>query len=328
MEDAAHRLASDGRKQALSGGGARLLLVDDDAVPRIVLARQLARRGFEVRQAASGAEALQLAGTGWPQALVLDYLMPDMDGLAVLQRLRADAATAELPILLLTTLDDPATLVDAFEQGVDDYVTKPGHPDEVSVRLIRLLRQAERRAHLTQAATVDPLTQLLNRRGLEEAGERLVASALAHGEALACLIFDFDHFKLVNDTYGHAAGDAVLAEASRRLRSCLRRDDAAGRYGGEEFVALLRGADVPAALEIAERIRHTVAATPVATAVGPVPITISGGGAVLGLAAGTWAALVAAADAALYRAKAAGRDRICFAPEPSEAATIGSHSAG
>jgi diguanylate cyclase (GGDEF)-like protein len=303
------------------GQAARLLLVDDEPIARTILARQLQQRGFTVRQAGSGESALAGARSGWPQALLIDYLMPEMDGLAVVRRLRAEPATADLPIVLLTALDQPATIVDAFEQGVDDYVAKPAHPDEVTVRLLRLLRLAERQARLTQAATIDALTGLLNRRGLDEIGERLTRQWAQGGDELACLLFDLDHFKRVNDTYGHAAGDAALAEAGRRLRACLRQSDPAGRYGGEELAALLPATGWPAALTVAERIRQAICQEPVATPAGLVTITISGGVALLGdTQPPTWAALLARADAALYRAKQAGRNRIAPAAAAPAAA--------
>jgi two-component system cell cycle response regulator len=307
------------------GRGARLLLVDDDRVSRTILARQLEQRGFTVQQAASGEQALALVRSGWPQALLIDYLMPELDGLAVVRRLRAEPATADMPIVLLTALDQPATIVDAFEQGVDDYVAKPVHPDEVTVRLLRLLRLAERQARLAQAAMGDALTGLLNRRGLDLTGEQLVRQAVQRGEELACLLFDLDHFKRVNDTHGHAAGDAVLVETARRLRACLRQTDSAGRYGGEEMAALLPGASGPAALAAAERVRQAIQQEPVVTPAGRVPVTISGGVALLSETwPATWAALLARADVALYRAKQQGRNRIERAePRAAAAPAIG-----
>lgn len=308
---------------------ARLLLVDDDRVTRTILARQLEQRGFLVRQAASGEQALTIVRDGWPQALLIDYLMPGMDGLAVVRQLRADPATADIPIVLLTALDQPATIVDAFEQGVDDYVTKPVHPDEVTVRLLRLLRLAERQVRLTQAAMGDALTGLLNRRGLDETGAQLVRQAALRGEELACLLFDLDHFKQVNDTYGHAAGDLVLAETARRLRMCLRQTDPAGRYGGEEMAALLPGAGQSAALLVAERVRRAIQQEPVATPAGGVPVTISGGVALLSdTLPATWTQLLARADAALYRAKQLGRNRIEQAQPPTAASPASVVAAG
>lgn len=306
------------------GREARLLLVDDDPIARTILARQLRQRGFVLEQAASGAAALAGVRTGWPRAMLIDYLMPDMDGLAVVRQLRADPATADLPIVLLTALDQPAMIVDAFEQGVDDYVAKPAHPDEVTVRLLRLLRQAERQARLAHEATVDGLTGLLNRRGLDETGERLVWQALQHGDEVACVLLDLDHFKHINDTYTHAAGDAVLAEVARRLRYCLRQSDPAGRYGGEEFAAALPGAGLPAVLVVAERVRLAVMQQPVMTPTGLVSITVSVGVALLSESQpATWSTLLARADAALYQAKAAGRNRVVPAPPlPSEAAGV------
>jgi two-component system, cell cycle response regulator len=296
----------------------RILVVDDDVVARTVLCRRLSTRGFTVREAPDGAAALEIAAGGWPQAIVLDYVMPGMDGLQVVQQMRANPATAELPVVLLTALNDTQAVVTAFEQGVDDYVIKPAHPDEVTVRLYRLLRQAERRALLEQAATVDALTGLLNRRGVQEMSARISAEKPVNG-VVACLLFDLDHFKRVNDLLGHPAGDAVLAEVARRLRGCLRQSDIAGRHGGEEFIALVPATSKMVALAVAERIRGAVAATPIFTDKGPVDLTISGGIA-LRDADEAWEELIARADTALYRAKANGRNQIVLADEAQPAA--------
>jgi diguanylate cyclase (GGDEF)-like protein len=303
----------------------RLLLIDDDAVARTILARQLTERQFVVRQAVDGLSGLTIIRSGWPRAVVLDYVMPGLDGLAVVRQLRADPATIELPVILLTALDQPQTVVEAFEQGVDDYVGKPAHPDEVSVRLCRLLRLAARRQRLAQAATVDSLTGLLNRRGLDELAETLVDRAQQRGEELACLLFDLDHFKQINDRFGHAAGDEVLVEVARRLRGGLRQHDRAARYGGEELTVLLPGTAWVAAVGVAERLRRLIGAKPIMTAAGPVPVTTSGGVAMLGQPAGSWPELRERADAALYAAKAAGRDRIVLAgPMGQLTAMVGS----
>jgi diguanylate cyclase (GGDEF)-like protein len=292
------------------GTSARILVIDDDAITRTVLLRQLTQRGFEARGATSGAEGLEIIRTGWPQAVLCDYLMPGVDGLAVVRCLRADAATAELPVILLTALDEPEAIVDAFEQGADDYVTKPAHPDEVRVRLIRLLRQAERRAHLAEAASHDTLTSLHNRRGLEESVAALLRQAQQQRAVFACVLFDLDHFKRINDQHGHAVGDQVLAETARRIADCLRARDVAARYGGEEFLVLLPTITAPDAVAVAERVRLRIEHEPFETSVGHVPITISGGVALFRPDDESWDALVARADAALYQAKQQGRNRI------------------
>jgi diguanylate cyclase (GGDEF)-like protein len=209
-------------------------------------------------------------------------------------------------------------MVAALDAEVDDFLTKPLDSVELRARLrsgLRVLdlqeRLLETQAALHHQATHDHLTGLWNRRMiLEELGAELARATREH-RPVAIAIGDLDRFKDVNDTHGHATGDAVLQASAKRLQSVLRSYDAVGRLGGEEFLLLLPAAERTEALEIAERARAAVAAEPIASPVGPIAISMSLGIACRQLGEATEAvALVEAADAALYRAKAGGRNRV------------------
>jgi diguanylate cyclase (GGDEF)-like protein len=159
-------------------------------------------------------------------------------------------------------------------------------------------------------ATTDGLTGLSNRRSLFHLAERSFAAATRYGRPLTALMFDIDHFKRVNDTYGHGVGDEVLREIARRCESGVREVDILGRYGGEEFVALLPETGLDGAMGVAERLRTSVGGTPIETSAGPIPITISAGVAALGGGCASLKDLLEQADAALYDAKHSGRNRV------------------
>jgi two-component system cell cycle response regulator len=204
--------------------------------------------------------------------------------------------------------------VNGLDAGAVDYIVKPFDRQELLARVRAALRTKTTRDELAAEAVTDSLTGLLNRSHLAAAADEHVALAARGERPLSCLMIDLDHFKAVNDTYGHAAGDAVLTETGRRFARTVRRSDVLVRYGGEEFVVLLPDTDTIGAVTIAARLRETLAAGPVLFPradgeIVEIPVRAS-----IGVA--TWrrdlasAALIAEADGALYRAKALGRDRV------------------
>jgi two-component system, cell cycle response regulator len=302
-----------------------VLVVDDDASTRLLVSRWLAKDGFAVFEATSGENALQQLNA--PErarspfdCMVLDVMMPGMTGLEVLARVRTSGAEGP-PILMLTahaTCDEE--VVKAMEEGASDYIFKP-FSGPVLVARVRALATRAREARMLQmrlqeaeaSATIDPLTTLFNRRHLEKALVEEAARARRQHARCAVLLCDIDHFKNVNDTHGHAEGDRALQYFGVKLQSILRGEDRAFRYGGEEFLLLLPGADADGASRVAERLRSAVNLEPfeIARTREALRLTFSGGVAVLGEASDySFRGVVEAADKALYEAKKAGRNCI------------------
>jgi diguanylate cyclase (GGDEF)-like protein len=224
-------------------------------------------------------------------------------------------------ILLLTAKDAKESVVEGLESGADDYLTKPFNPQELKARIRVGLRLLELEDKLVQAreamrykATHDTLTGIWNRGAILDALNREIWRSRREGSSLGVLLADLDHFKSVNDTYGHLAGDCVLREVARRMQADIRSYDALGRYGGEEFLILLPNCGNRETREKAERIRVAIVQGPMDTPAGPLNITMSIGG----VATGDWPAdsanqILQMADLALYRAKEEGRNRTVMA---------------
>jgi len=295
----------------------KVLIADDEFVSRRLLESSLTRWGYDVLVAGDGEEAARiLLAPDGPKLAVLDWLMPGMDGIQVCQEVRGNKSEPYTYILLLTSKRSQDDIILGLEAGADDYVTKPFDPAELKVRLRtgkRILFLQEQlisaREALRDQATRDQLTGLWNRSMvLELLGEEL-NRANREGNSLAVVMADLDNFKAVNDTYGHAIGDIVLCAAAAAMRDAVRRYDAVGRYGGEEFLIVLPGCDEANAMSHAERLRHAVSQVAVGAkdAIRP---TVSLGVAVTNPGTSREPIdLLQAADDALYEAKRSGRDR-------------------
>jgi two-component system cell cycle response regulator len=295
---------------------ARVLVVDDSALARAVVVRHLAREGYEVLEAGSGEEALEVCELDPPDVVLLDVEMPGIGGHETLRRIVAHPVLGDMPVLFLTGLTDPADLAEGLRLGAHDYVRKPFEAVELQARVRTAVRTSalqealrERNADLERLASSDGLTGLSNRRFLEEQAARAVSRLKRHGGSMGVVILDVDAFKAVNDTFGHAAGDQVLVTVARRLGAAVRTEDLLGRWGGEEFVVLAADTQGEGVARLAERLRAAVAATPVPVGDREHVVTISAGWAA-GHGGVPFAALVRAADDALYAAKAEGRDRV------------------
>ena len=292
-----------------------MLVAENSDAVRDELLRRLAERGHRVAGAGDGEQALALVEREIPDVVLLDHELPGIDGMTVLDRLRADDRLAAVPVIMLTQSSDPELLVEALRRGAHDYLRKPFDPAELDARVIAALRvkrlhdallDANRR--LARQALTDDLTGLANRRHGAHQLDREIALGVRHGRLLALARVDVDHFKAINDTHGHQAGDQVLAEVARRLAGAVRGGDELARWGGDEFVAILPGTDRAGALRAAERLRAAVAEAPVDAAGGALDVTVSIGWA-------HWAGdtpddLLARADRSLYRAKDAGRNTV------------------
>jgi two-component system, cell cycle response regulator len=293
----------------------RVLIADDDWLTARMLETDLQTRGYEVTIVGDGAEAWEILKTDdRPQIAILDWMMPIMDGLEVCRRVRR-ASGPYVYILLVTGKADPDSVVMGMDAGADDYIRKPFYPAELRARLRSGKRIVDLEEKLRRQATHDALTGILNRGAIMERVAVEMERAYRDSEHLCIAMVDLDHFKLVNDTYGHSAGDTVLCEMASRMSSVLRPYDSIGRYGGEEFIVVFPNCEVASALAIAERIRCSISGATVSTQIEKILVTASIGIAEVRYSADTKAA-IREADNALFRAKQKGRDRVEFsAPE-------------
>jgi two-component system, cell cycle response regulator len=305
----------------------RILIAEDDPISRRMLQAFLAKWGYDVETAADGQEALAaLEQPNAPQLAVLDWMMPGLEGPQVCQKVRQLTDRPYTYILLLTARGQQDDLLRGLASGADDYLTKPFDSQELRARLRvgeRIL-ELERnliaaREELRFRATHDVLTGIPNRATVLDAAQRECSRQLREGGALSVMILDLDHFKSVNDTYGHLCGDQVLREAARRIAACVRTYDTVGRYGGEEFLVVAPATDGSGAVALAERIRQSIEQPPIETDAGPIQATAS-----CGIASSNCgstvpaAALLKLADDALYQAKALGRNRWKLAGVPDQ----------
>ena len=292
----------------------RVLAAEDNPVFQSMLRTMLTKWGYQAVIARSGTEAWNiLQSEDAPRLAVLDWMMPGMDGLEICRRIRSARQEPYIYILLLTARTESQDLIEGMDAGADDYLTKPFNAHELRVRLRagrRILDLQEEllkaREALREQATHDGLTGLLNRSSILEKLDEELSRAARAGDPVSVLMADLDRFKSINDTLGHLAGDAVLREAARRLKSTARRYDSVGRYGGEEFLVVLPGCDASDAALQAERMRDAIGAMPFVTPSRPVTVTAS-----LGVACSSHCpreALVRDADDALYEAKGNGRN--------------------
>ena len=302
----------------------RVLIAEDDVTSRLLLTRVLENWGHEVTTTKDGAEALQaLQAEDAPRLAILDWMMPGMDGVDVCRRVRARETLQPPYIILLTALGYKESVVVGLEAGADDYVGKPYDPAELRARLAVGRRLVDLNDELLEAqhaletqARTDALTGIMNRGAILKELEQEIQRAEREGSRLGLGMLDIDHFKRVNDTCGHAAGDAVLCEVVRRAQGALRPYDGFGRFGGEEFLVIVPGAGENELREVLERIRGAVGSTAIAVGEHRLAVTVSLGAATcVGEAAD---ALIARADDALYAAKQEGRDRVVLAKVAGE----------
>ena len=282
-----------------------ILVADDDADIRLLVTMRLERAGYRVLSAQNGEEALQLAAEHDPDLLVLDVSMPVLNGHDLCLALTADNP-APPPVIFLSGRTMPRDRVLGLEAGAVDYMTKPFDAKELVARVSIALRTGRRMATLAHDASVDRMTGLLNRAQLDDRLVEAVARAAHVGSNLGCVLLDLDHFKSINDRFGHLTGDDVLREVASRLRRNLRSADAVFRYGGEEFCVLAEGGDGPGTVFVAEKLLAAIAAEPI----NGIDVTASAGVAIWTPSFGEPAELLDAADSALYEAKNAGRARV------------------
>ncbi len=300
-----------------AGGATRLprLLIVDDQPANIQALYQAFAADHQVLMATTGAQALALCASQQPDLVLLDVVMPDMDGHEVCRRLHADETCRDIPVIFVTAHNDERAETLGLEAGAVDFISKPINPKTVRARVRTHLTLKAQADLLREWVYLDGLTSVSNRSGFDERLASEWARARRNGSALSVVLIDVDHFKRFNDCYGHQAGDDALRRVAAALRQGIRRPgDLLARYGGEEFVCLLPETPLDGALTLARTLADSVAALGIAHADSPTGdfLTISlGVGSIDADATGSAESLVQTADAQLYLAKTSGRNRVC-----------------
>ncbi len=293
-----------------------ILIVDDEKQNRTLLT-ELLQDSYNIVLAKNGTQALEKTQSRAPDLILLDVLMPEMDGHAVIRALKANDNTRHIPVIFISALNSAGDEELGLELGAVDYIAKPFHPPIVRVRIRNHLQAVHQRLLLEQLAMIDSLTEIPNRRRFAEVYEREWRRCMRNNTPLSLIVVDVDHFKLYNDTYGHAAGDLLLKRVAAAIQGSLKRPaDFVARYGGEEFVVILPEIEAENGKQIAEKIRFEVEAQKI-----PFPdsavaawLTVSLGGAThTPVHAELDAALFVQADHCLYAAKHGGRNQVIWA---------------
>jgi diguanylate cyclase (GGDEF)-like protein len=289
----------------------KVLLIDDSEDIHDLVAACLADEPVELNCALTSEAGLAAASGDLPDLILLDVEMNCSDGFHICRRLKDDPITRDIPVVFLTSGNAMEQKVQGLELGAVDYVTKPFAMPELRARVRAALRTKHLMDLLAKRALIDGLTGLANRASLEQRLAQELSLSRRTKRPLACVMLDVDHFKKVNDTYGHAFGDEVLRSVAQTLMSGCRTEDLVARYGGEEFALLLPNTGGVGAAELAERLREAVASIPVTHRDTPVNVTCSFG--VSEWPRAVEPSLVEAADKALYQAKQSGRNRVVSA---------------
>jgi diguanylate cyclase (GGDEF)-like protein len=303
--------------------GKTILLVEDDKVQAKLTREYLESAGYAVIHADNGKSAIKAVKTESVDLVILDLILPDMNGNEVCRWLKVNEDTRGIPIIMLTARDSTTDKVEGLHAGADDYLSKPYNEIELNARIYASLRTKtlqdelrEKNRQLEEVlskvevlAITDPLTGLYNRRHFEGIIEKEFARTTRYRSPISCLMIDVDHFKKINDTYGHRTCDMVLKDISRIIKDSVRKIDTVARWGGEEFVVLLPRTEKDQALNAASRIRDSVAGykfpeveTPITVSIGIASIPES--------SIDTAEKLIDSSDIAMYRAKTMGRNRI------------------
>lgn len=297
-------------------GSARpiVLVVDDSPLVHRLLRARLRDESIELHHAHSGHEAMEFICTHDVATVLLDLSMPDMDGFEVLRALGAKEDATHVPVIVLSGQQDSQDKVMAFALGAMDYITKPFDLAELRARMRSSLRMHRLVRMLSERAQLDGLTALWNRSHLDDRLGQLVTSAERSNRPLSLALLDLDHFKSINDNYGHPAGDAALQGAAELISASARGSDICCRYGGEEFAIIMPETTPEHARTLCERVREAIAARDWPAHPDrriTVSIGVAGADGAAGLPPEQW---LAHADAALYKAKEGGRNRVVVTP--------------
>ncbi|HEX8652606.1 MAG TPA: diguanylate cyclase [Pyrinomonadaceae bacterium] len=300
-----------------------ILVADDEPINRSLIQRRLERAGYHVLTAQNGQEAVEKTRERLPDLVLLDIMMPVMDGLEACRLIKGDVTTQDIPVIFLSARDETEVKVSGLSLGANDYISKPFKAEELLARVDVAMRMKRERDHLRMSAAealaqselaqeramTDALTGMLNRYGLQRVLAHEHAEARRYNRPLSCLMIDLDNFKTINDTYGHSAGDTALQQVATILTEVVRRSDMVFRYGGEEFLVLLPETDLEGAASLAEKIRSATAARLFGEGDRLFHLTLSAGASDLSdNESGN--DMIARADVALYQAKEQGRNRV------------------
>ncbi len=298
----------------------KILIVEDELIYRRMVKKSLLEAGYDIIEAEDGQAAWELFQKEPFHLVVTDWMMPGLDGPELVQKIRASGQKNYTYIIMLTAMDDKDNVVLGLESGADEYLTKPFNSRELIARVasgMRILRLEEQlmqaRQQMEELALHDGLTGLLNRRAIGEYAEAEFSMAARKARAMSVVMLDIDHFKNVNDQFGHKFGDEVLRQVAKILKEDLRNYDRVGRWGGEEFILILPDTQLVDAVTVAERVRMRTAAAQISLENGEsFSVQISLGAACTTGLFPSLAKLIDAADQALYQAKNSGRNRVCI----------------
>jgi diguanylate cyclase (GGDEF)-like protein len=302
----------------------RILLVEDNKLQARFIKDFLESKGYDILLVENGTSAIKTAKTTPVDLILLDLVLPDISGNEVCRWLTHNPDTKDIPIIILTAKTDISERVAVLEAGAHDYLPKPFDEAELNARIYAALRTKALQDELKQRnkqlieltkklelmAITDPLTGIYNRRHFEKIVKTEFSKAVRYKHPLSCLMIDVDHFKRINDRYGHDAGDSVLREVTELMSSSLREIDVLARWGGEEFIILLPNTMGDNARPVAERILKNISSHKFAKLPDNETVTVSIGVAVTDRDIKNWEKLIKQADDALYRAKARGRNRV------------------
>jgi diguanylate cyclase (GGDEF)-like protein len=286
------------------------ILLVDDAPENLQLLRHLLRKDGTVEFVGSGDEALAVAARRKPDLVLLDANSRQIDGYDVCRRLKQNRHTQDIPVIFVTAQEADTEEVKGLGLGAVDYITKPLSSPILYTRIVNQLGIARSNAELKKLATTDFLTGALNRRHFLELTGKEMARLRRYKNVASCLMLDIDHFKQVNDTYGHDVGDQAIIATARVTQETLRTEDIFGRFGGEEFAAMLPMTPTEKAATVAERLRAAIEAMRIPTPQGMLHFTVSIGMTEIGLEEPGFDTALKRADEALYEAKRSGRNRV------------------
>ena len=290
--------------------GKKILIVDDDKINRSIFSRRLQQRGLEVFQRENGHQALDFVRSQHVDLILLDLLMPGMNGIEALEKIKLVDGYANIPILIISGLDDPRSIVMCLRRGATDYLSKPVELSVLEIKISSALEKNILQNNLEKMALYDQLTGLFNRHSILSALQQFETLYRTEGEDFGILTIDIDNFKKINDTHGHDVGDLALQHLARIVRAVIRESDLFGRLGGEEFIIGSSRINFMEFLEVSERVRSHVEQTPLSLPERKLVFTISGG--IYHSMAGfkSISDSLKISDQHLYNAKNRGRNRV------------------
>ncbi|HEX8523567.1 MAG TPA: diguanylate cyclase [Tepidisphaeraceae bacterium] len=294
----------------------KVLIIDDSKPIHALLKARLADEPIELHSAFDGEAGVEAALNLLPDLILLDVDMPTPDGFEVCRRLKDHPLTMNVPVVFLTGIASTEQKIRGLELGALDYIIKPFDPAELRARVRTSLRQKYLLELLAKKAMIDGLTGLWNRSYFDQQLAAQLALFRRSGYTVSCIFADVDHFKTINDNFGHPTGDEALRAIAHVLQSSCRLEDIVCRYGGEEFAIVCPNTPADKAIILAERLRESISRLTMSYRRTPIPLTAS-----FGIADPTTAGshtLIEAADQALYRAKQLGRNRVVIASQEAE----------